>query len=255
MLRAMILVLTLLLVTLSAAYLGQDEQLTQVLRMDKTPVTSLPVEPLEPGAGSEMPPESASEVPSQAQSAASQSSSTSPRFVMDEPLTNPIPPSAGIDPDASESFGDLPPDPSAHALLYPVEDENAESYVSKPPTEEEKLAAAEPYVKELFALKDRNVRAFGELADQALLEYLGLAPDKRAAALPTLMDQYLPRAAELAQQSDLESEAILLRMTAALAAIGADDSIVQDARAAYERSKQEQMAHYTELFSSLPAAQ
>lgn len=255
MLRAMILVLTLLLVTLSAAYLGQDEQLTQVLRMDKTPVTSLPVEPLPPDADSEPPPESAAKAQSQSQSAASQSSSTSPRFVMDEPLTNPIPPAQGSDPGPSETSGELPPDPSAHALLYPVEDESAESYVSKPPTEEEKLAAAEPYVKELFALKDRNVRAFGELADQALSEYLGIAPDKRADALPALMDKYLPRAADLAQQSDLESEAILLRMSAALAAIGADDSIVQDARAAYERSKEEQMAHYTELFSSLPAAQ
>ncbi len=249
MLRAMILVLTLLLVTLSAAYLGQDEQLTQVLRMAKTPVTSLPAEqPEEPPASSAPPPESKS------QPAASQSSSTSPRFVMDEPLTNPVPPAETGEPDSSESSGDSLPDPSAHALLYPVDGESSTPYVHKPPTEDEKLTAAEPYVKELFALKDRNVRAFGELADQALSEYLGISPNARAAALPSLMEKYLPRAAELEEESDAQSEAILLRMSAALAAIGADDSIVQDARAAYERSKREQMSHYTELFSSLPAA-
>ncbi len=249
MLRAMILVLTLLLVTLSAAYLGQDEQLTQVLRMAKTPVTSLPAEPSEPPASAEPPPESSS----QSQPASSQSSSTSPRFVMDEPLTNPIPPAEAGDTDSSGSSSDSLPDPSAHALLYSVDDESSEPYVHTPPTEEEKLAAAEPYVKELFALKDRNVRAFGELADEALSEYLGIPPSERAAALPSLMEKYLPRATELEKESDTQSEAILLRMSAALAAIGADDSIVQDARAAYERSKREQMTHYTALFSSLPA--
>lgn len=247
MLRAMILVLTLLLVTLSAAYLGQDEQLTQVLRMSKTPVTSLPAEPSEPPASVELPPESKTPP----QPAASQSSSTSPRFVMDEPLTNPVPPAEASGSDSSGTSGDSLPDPSAHALLYSI-DESSAPYVNKPPTEEEKLAAAEPYVKELFALKDRNVRAFGELADEALSEYLGIAPSERAAALPSLMEKYLPRAAELEKESDAQSESILLRMSAALAAIGADDSIVQDARAAYERSKREQMTHYTALFSSLP---
>ncbi len=247
MLRAMILVLTLLLVTLSAAYLGQDEQLTQVLRMAKTPVTSMPAESSESSSSSEPPPESKPEP------AASQSSSTSPRFVMDEPLTNPVPPADSEISDSSESTSDSLPDPSAHALLYPVEEESSKPYELIPPSEEEKLAAAEPYVKELFALKDRNVRAFGELADQALSEYLSIPPDERSAALPALMEKYLPRATELEKESDAQSEAILLKMSAALAAIGADDSIVQDARAAYERSKQEQLTHYTELFSSLPS--
>lgn len=247
MLRAMILVLTLLLVTLSAAYLGQDEQLTQVLRMSKTPVTSIPAESSEPPASSKPEPESSSE------SSVSQSSSTSPRFVMDEPLTNPIPPAEAEMSDSSESSGDSLPDPSAHALLYPVDGESSKPYELIPPSEEEKLKAAEPYVKELFALKDRNVRAYGELADEALSEYLSLAPDKRSAALPSLMEKYMPRVTALEAESDAQSEAILLKMSAALAAIGADDSIVKDARAAYKRSKQEQMTHYTELFSSLPS--
>lgn len=248
MLRAMILVLTLLLVTLSAAYLGQDEQLTQVLRMSKTPVTSMPVESSEPPASTKPKPESASE-----SSVPQSSSSTSPRFVMDEPLTNPIPPSEAEMSDSSQSSGDSLADPSAHALLYPVDGESSKPYELIPPSEEEKLKAAEPYVKELFALKDRNIRAYGELADEALSEYLSLAPDKRSAELPSLMEKYMPRVTALEAESDAQSEAILLKMSAALAAIGADDTIVQDARAAYKRSKQEQMTHYTELFSSLPS--
>lgn len=172
---------------------------------------------------------------------------------MDEPLTNPIPPADTDTSDSSESSGGSLPDPSAHALLYPVDGESSKPYELIPPTEEEKLTAAEPYVKELFALKDRNVRAFGQLADEALSEYLGLSPDRRSAALPSLMEKYLPRVTALEKESDAQSEEILLKMSAALAAIGADDTIVQDARAAYERSKKEQLAHYSELFSSLPS--
>lgn len=250
MLRAMILVLTLLLVTLSAAYLGQDEQLTQALRTARTPVTSIPAE----SSASSISTPSESESESKSESAdSSQSSSTSPRFVMDEPLTNPVPPAGSETSNASEYAEDSLPDPSAHALLYPVDDENSKPYEFITPTEEEKLEAAKPYVKELFALKDRNVLAFGELANEALSEYLGISPDKRSAALSSLMEKYLPRVTALEEESDAQSEAILLKMSAALAAIGADDSIVQDARAAYERSKEEQMAHYTELFSSLPS--
>lgn len=44
-----------------------------------------------------------------------------------------------------------------------------------------------------------------------------------------------------------------MRMTGALAAIGADDGIAQDARAAYERSKQEEIDRYTLIFSELPS--
>ena len=243
MLRAMILALTLLLVTLSAAYLGQDEQLTQVLRLAKTPVESTVSEE----ASSESvvsQPASSSELTS------SQNTSTSPRFVLDEPLTDPPPLSTS---DSSSNAEDSLSDPSAHAQLYPADVESSGSYVFTPPTEEQKLAAAEPYVKELFALKDRNVREFGRLADEALSEYLSIPPDLRSQKLPELMDKYLPHVKALEQESDAESEAILRRMTAALAAIGADDSIANDARAAYERSKQEQLSHYTELFSSLPS--
>lgn len=245
MLRAMILVLTLLLVTLSAAYLGQDEQLTQVLRLSKTPVSN---------SSSKQPVTSSSTYSgpssSQTPSSSSESSSSSPRFVLDEPLTNPPPIS---DSESQSSSEDSLPDPSAHAQLYSTDDKSSESYEPIPPSEEEKLAAAEPYVKELFELKDRNVRAFSELADEALSEYLGTAPDRRSASFPDLMEKYLPRVNELEEESDAQSEVILLKMEAALAAIGADDSIVQDARSAYEHSKEEQLSHYTELFASLPS--
>lgn len=246
MLRAMILVLTLLLITLSAAYLGQDEQLTQVLRLAKPPVTSMPNESSETVSEAESQPESQSEP-------VTSESSTSPRFVLDEPLSNP-PPISEFDLDNSTENTESDNthlDPSAHAKLYPADEEKP--YELIPPSEEEKLTAAEPYVKELFALKDRNVRAFGELADEALSEYLAMSPDRRSAAVPALMEKYLPRVTEIEQESDTQSEAILLKMSAALAAIGADDSIVEDARTAYERSKEEQLAHYTELFSSLPS--
>lgn len=54
-------------------------------------------------------------------------------------------------------------------------------------------------------------------------------------------------------QADRQAADILMRMTGALAAIGADDGIAQDARAAYERSKQEEIDRYTLIFSELPS--
>lgn len=236
MLRAMMLTLTLILVTMTAAYLGRDEQLTQVLRQTKTPVTST--------SSSAAPP-----VSSSAPQSSSSAESRSPRFVMDEPLSNPVPGEDGFSDDGHSS---QPSDPSAHAQVSPGADEDKE-YKLPAPTEEQKLAAAEPYVKELFELKERSIRQLKELANEALTEYLSTTPDRRSAGLPQMIDKYLPRVQQLESQTDDEAEAILLKMTAALSAIGADDSIAQEARSAYEHSKQEQISHYTELFSSLPS--
>ena len=60
---------------------------------------------------------------------------------------------------------------------------------------------------------------------------------------------------ELESNTDSKAEAILLKMTSALVAIGADDGLVTDARAAYEYAKQQQTDHYTELLSSFSVQQ
>lgn len=231
MLRAMMLTLTLILITLTAAYLGQDKQLTQVLYRTKTPVQSSSAA------------ESADKEDYTAQSSSSQAEFS--RFVMDEPLTEPqIPPEGITDGQSSQSTESGP-----HAQA--IDDE--EGYQLPVPTEQQKLDTAEPYVKELFDLKENATRQLKSLIDEALTEYLLTTPDRRSTGLPQMIEKYMPRVQKLEQDTDSQAEAILLKMSAALAAIGADDQIVQDSRAAYQRSKDEQIAHYSEMFSSLPS--
>jgi len=230
MLRAMMLTLTLILITLTAAYLGKDEQLTQVLYRTKTPVQS--------SSAVESAPESKS-----APAESSSSQAEHPRFVMDEPLSMPPVPPEGVD-DGQSSQPDIS---QAQAV------EGEEQYQLPAPTEQQKMDAAEPYVKELFELKESAVRELKKIVDEALTEYLLTAPDIRNDKIPQMVEKYIPRAQKLEQDTDAQAETILLKMSAALAAIGADDGLVEDSRAAYQRSKEEQMAHYSGMFSSMPS--
>ena len=75
--------------------------------------------------------------------------------------------------------------------------------------------------------------------NQAIYDYLSTDPAQRSDSINALVEKYTPIILELESDSDSKAEAILLRMTAALAAINADDGLVQDARAAYEYSKQQ----------------
>lgn len=253
MLRAMILTLTLLIITISAAYLARDEQLTEVLRFaPKIPISqSEAAEPESeaaappPESSTEQPPESSMEQPPE-------SDSEPPRFVPNEPIT----PSASYPalppdtPSETESIAQL--DPSAHAQAAP-QDESS-SYTPSVPTEEQKLAAAKPYVRELFSLKENAARELDALADSALSEYLSTAPDRRAAALPLLMEKYLPQVTALEKQTDEQAESVFMKLAAALVAINADDTILKDAKDAYAAAKQEQTQRYMAIFSQVGAA-
>lgn len=222
MLRAMMLTLTLILITLVSAYLGRDEQLTQVLYRTKTPV------------------ESSSAVESVSKRTLSSSDVSSekefPRFAQAEPDM-----SAQIN--AEETDGHSSQLPQAQA----VGDE--QPYQPPAPTEQQKMDTADPYVKELFQLTESSSRQLKQLVDEVLTEYLLTAPDKRSDIVAQLTEKYMPRAQKLEQDTDAQADAILLKMEAALSAIGADDGIVQDARAAYQNSKQEQMERYSDILA------
>lgn len=222
MLRAMMLTLTLILITLTAAYLGRDEQLTQVLYRTKTPVQSSSTA------------ESDSTAPPKSSAA---SSVQPPRFATDIfPESEDIPPEA----DGQSSQVDISQAQAA---------DGQEEYRIPEPTEQQKRNAAEPYVKELFELKENSARELKKLFEEALTEYLLTAPELRESALDELTEKYMPRAKELEQRCDSQAEELLLKMKSALSAIGADDEIAQEARAAYQRSKQELTDHYSELLS------
>ena len=237
MIRCLMLALTLMLITLSAAYLGRDEQIRQVLQRTKVPMEASSAAQIEPHFV-------------QAQSPSSSESSSSaaepPRFIADEPIE----PSSHPTDEPRSAAPSIPPlDPSAETRLYPIEGEEQE-YEPTPPTEEQKLSAAEPFVKELFELTEKSSEQLKSVMNQAIYDYLSTDPAQRSDSINALVEKYTPIILELESDSDSKAEAILLRMTAALTAINADDGLVQDARAAYEYSKQQQTEHYTELLSS-----
>ena len=229
MIRCMMLALTLILITLSAAFLGRDGQIRQVLHQTKLPVQSSV--------------ESYPQPQSSSTSSPSDHSSESPRFIPDEPISQQP---AESHHQSAPPF--LPDDPSAEAQLYPIE--NAEDYTPTPPTEQQKLIAAEPFVKELFELTEQSADELRAIIDRAIGEFLSASPLERNNTISALIEKYTPEIISLEEKTDSKAEAILLRMNAALVAIGADDSLVTDARAAYEHSKQQQISHYTELFST-----
>lgn len=238
MIRCLMLALTLTLITLSAAYLARDTQIQQVLRQTKVAVES----------SSRSSAENMSFV--QAESAVISESSSNlsqpsepPRFIADEPIES--------KPASSAESSAVPApmiDPSTETRLYPIESD--EEYIPTPPTEEQKLSAAEPFVKELFELTEKSSEELKTIINSAVYDYLSADPSQRGSYVNTLVEKYTPTVLELESRSDQQAEAILLKMTAALTAIGADDGLVNDARAAYEYTKQQQTEHYTELLSS-----
>lgn len=236
LIRCLMLALTLMLITLSAAYLGRDEQIRQVLQRTRVPMEASSAAQTEPHFVQAQSPSS---------SEGSSPDSEPPRFIADEPIE----PSHPTDEPKSAAPSIPPLDPSAETRLYPIEGEE-QQYTPAPPTEEQKLSAAEPFVKELFELTEKNSEQLKSVMNQAIYDYLSTDPAQRSDSINALVEKYTPIILELESDSDRQAEAILLRMTAALAAINADDSLVQDARAAYEYSKQQQTEHYTELLSS-----
>ena len=234
MLRCMMLALTLILITLSAAYLGRDEQLRQALHQTRLPLES---------SSYTEPPSASYQEEAYAPSSSDQVISD-PRFIPDKPISAIPSPSS-----QPASQPDMPMDPSTEAKLFPIESEESE-YISTSPTEQQKLIAAEPFVKELFELTERGAVDLRAIIDQAIGEFLSASPLERNGNITSLIEKYTPMIMELETSSDEQAEAILLRMKAALVAIGADEGLVNDARAAYEHSKQQQIEHYSGLLSS-----
>lgn len=243
MLRGMMLALVLLLITLSAAHLGRDPELQEVLRLARTPKPtpsqsqSISSEPEPPRS---RPPESSSSAPQE---------SRPPRFVLDEPLES-LPPL----PEEASSGAGLDPSAQAKASSSGVDSDPSSAVVIRIPTEEEARAAADPYVKELYELTARSLEQLAELEKRALTDYLSTPPDQRADALPGLAERYLPQVTALEKDADGEAERIFNRMTAALAAIGAEDAITEEARRAYAKEKADQLQHYAELFAGTTRA-
>ena len=252
MLRTMILVLIMILITLSALQLGQDDQLIKVLGLTKVPVSQAPkVEEVSPETEEENtyippPPPSSSEVVI---------SSRPPRFILDEPLSvAPIPeeePHPSSDVSISGAVNAEILDPSAEAK---IEGESHGSEISvRIPTEEEKLGAAQPYIKELSGLISSLNGSLSDLGDELLGEYLSILPGSRSRELPALIAKYHPQTAQITDSFDTQAEAIFNKMTAALAAIGADDSIVGDARNAYARDKSAGLEHFNSILNQFDA--
>ena len=255
MLRAMILTLVMILITFSAYQLGQDEQLVKVLGLTKVPISQSTTPQETNDADAKARENSPYIPPAPPASSSSQISSRPPRFILDESVS--VDPVIEEFPHSENSDFESYIDPSAAEILDPSGEEKNNSYEQiseitiKIPTEEEKLASAQPYIKELTALLSSFKNHLEDLSDDILEEYLSIPPGSRSNELAALVVKYKPQISQAIDKFDRQAENIFNKTTAALAAIGADDSITNDARNAYERDKTSSLEHYYNIFAQL----
>ncbi len=100
------------------------------------------------------------------------------------------------------------------------------------------------YTQRLYALKASYLGQLGNLIDQAK------AAKKNGASNKALMSQYLGQAASLEGQADSQVNALLSELTQKLNSIGADTSIVNTMRSAYENEKSLKKSYYLSLYNN-----
>ncbi len=100
------------------------------------------------------------------------------------------------------------------------------------------------YTQRLYALKATYLGQLGNLIDQAKADHANGAGGKE------LMSKYLGQAASLESQADSQVNALLSELTQKLNSIGADTSIVNTMRSAYENEKSLKKSYYLSLYNN-----
>ena len=233
MIRALMLGLTLLLITLVSAQLAGRQNFAEVKLSAEVPLPSVsaPAEPSPPP---------------------SPQPSEPPRFLEEiEPPATPgptvipqvtaLPSQSEVNPSVDAAQGATPLDPSA--AQHQSEPSNSPQPEPSPkvPTQEELRKIAAPYLKELYAAKDSAFDQMATIEQKATTDFLSTPIAARQKKLQEMAGTYLPQVTMLVGLTDEKVNAIILRLIAALAAVGGDDSLAADARAAYEQEKNENL--------------
>ncbi len=254
MLRILMLSLVLLLITLSAAYLGQDEERAQVLRLTKLPGESQEMifGPKQAPPSSSAPSASApgeSGEPQDSESEAPQieipesSSGTARYFVPDSSLE------AASGDERAQASGD--PEQESSQDAEDEDGEDSEDSVSYVLDGDDVQAAAQPYINELDALTQSSAKALEEIGRQAIMEYFGMSSQERKDGMAKLAEQYMPSIQALEKDTDDRAEDIIGRLEQKLSDMGADTAMADDLRESYAESKKENVDYYSGIIQQL----
>ncbi len=109
--------------------------------------------------------------------------------------------------------------------------------------DEEKVILTE-YAQRLYSLKATYLGRIGNLIDQAKADHNNGMGKKE------LISKYLGTAASLESEADSQVNALLSELTQKLNSIGADTSIVNTMRSAYENEKSLKKSYYLSLYNN-----
>lgn len=226
MIKGLLLSLTLILITATAALIGINMKTNSVMELKHNePIVSEDVS-------------SSKESPSSSDT--DNSSKAPPRFILNEP----------IDKYLSESQKESL-DPSAHVKAF--DDSTSEISDSAPivPDEKDIKKAAEPYILEIMNIKNNAFANIGSLEKKIAVEFLAFPQNERQEAVGKLTDKYMPRITLILSTADDDVNRAIKKMEAAVTAINGDTKICDEALKSYEKEKDEKIKYYQGILSSM----
>ena len=157
--------------------------------------------------------------------------------------------------DNSSAASDGNPSNQGNNITEDNKDDNASAKSSQPSkgadgsadsstaADEEKVILTE-YAQRLYSLKATYLGRIGNLIDQAKADHNNGMGKKE------LISKYLGTAASLESEADSQVNALLSELTQKLNSIGADTSIVNTMRSAYENEKSLKKSYYLSLYNN-----
>lgn len=115
---------------------------------------------------------------------------------------------------------------------------------NKASSQKSEKAVLTKYTTELYALKATYLGKIGNLIDEAK------ADRQSGTSTKALVSKYLGRAASLEKEADSQVEALLSELKTELNSMGADTSIIDTMRSAYENEKKLKKSYYLSLYNN-----
>ena len=225
MIKGLLLSLTLILITATAALIGINMRTNSVIELaHNEPVAS----------------EDISSSSKESMQTSQDSSSSPPRFILNEPIENYMP-----------SAEEEALDPSAHVKA--IDDSSSESYDSSAsiPDEKEIKKTAEPYVLEIMNIKNNAFANISSMEKKIAVEFLSYPQNEREGAVAKLTEKYMPKITLILSTADDDVKRAVKKMEAALIAINGDTKICDESLESYEKEKAEKIKYYEGILSSL----
>ena len=223
MMRGLILAMTLLLITATAALIGTNIQSEATLELKKN-------ERINDSSSNPKADISEEIVP--------------PRFILNEPIENYLDDQSDIfDPSTSakaeeESFGNS------------VSNEESEPITPTEPDQEQIKKTAAPYLKEIFNIKNNAFGNISSLEKKIAIEFLTIPKEERQKSIKKLTEKYFPQVSLIMTTADDDVNRVCKRLRGALVAINASSEIADEAKETYEKERKQKVEYYESILKS-----